>query len=175
MRELFEVIEQMFGIRKIDDIESLLPKNTLIARDSRIKISRINKELKESRAVFNPEKPTLKKLGIKLVKSKNGLSVDFAKTPKYLYGGKKSRKSIVKIKLKGNRNLDFEAAWKKAGFKEEEVVELDKLFTWHHLDDYNPVRGTSTLQLVKSQIHKKCTPHIGSVKQVEVYFNIKYK
>ena len=46
---------------------------------------------------------------------------------------------------------------------------------WHHLDDLDPVKGVATLQLVEKNIHKMALPHIGSVKQAEIYFNIKYK
>lgn len=165
----------LFDDKFIDDILGILPENTLSASASRIKIRKINSLLKKNKAIFNPDKPALKKLGIKLVKSKNGLSVDFSKTPKYLFGGRKSSKSIVKIKLKGNRGLDNKVAWKKAGFNEKQIEELDEIYTWHHMDDFDPVKGEATLQLVERSIHKKCTPHIGSVKQVEEFFNIKYK
>lgn len=172
---LKEKVLLLFDDKFIDDILDILPENTLSASASRIKLRKINSLLKKSKAVFNPKKPALKKLGIKLVKSKNGLSVDFSKTPKYLFGGRKSSKSIVKIKLKGRRKLDFDTAWKKAGFNDKQREILGKKYMWHHLDDLDPVKGEATMQLVERFIHKNTTPHIGSVKQIEAFFNIKYK
>lgn len=156
----------------IDDIISILPENKLGRSASRNRITKINNLLKKSTAIFNPDKPALKKLGVKLFKSANGLSVDFSKTPKYLFGGKVSKKSVVRIKLKGTRTLDFKTAWKKAGFSKEEILELADKFTWHHLDDFDPVTGEATMQLVDTFIHGKSRPHIGSVKQVMEYFNL---
>ena len=170
-----ERILLLFDEDRIDDVISILPENTLSRVASRNKIKAINKALLSSRAVFNPNKPALQKLGVRLFKSKNGLSVDFSKTPKYLYGGKHSKQSVVKIKLKGSRKKDFDAAWKKTGLNNEQIKELDKLYTWHHMDDFDPVTGEATLQLVETFIHGKSRPHLGSVKQIEDFFNIIYK
>ncbi|MCB9235676.1 MAG: HNH endonuclease [Bacteroidia bacterium] len=159
----------------IDDVLSILPANKLSASQSREKIRKINELLKKSSAVFNPNKPALEKLGVTLYKSKNGLCVDFSKTPKYLYGNKVNSKSVVKIKLKGSRELDNLTAWKKTGFSEEQIKLIREDYTWHHLDDFNPVTGQGTLQLVEKEIHRQCSPHIGSVKQIEGFFGILYK
>lgn len=161
--------------KQLDDVISLLPENKLSPYETRLRINKINETLKSSTAAFNPDKPALKKLGVTLYKSKNGLSVDFAKTPQYLYEGKVSNKSIVKIKLKGSRDLDFDAAWKKAGFTDEQIKAIDKRYMWHHLDDFDPNTGEATLQLVEAFIHGKSRPHIGSVRQVEMFYEITYK
>jgi hypothetical protein len=40
-------------------------------------------------------------------------------------------------------------------------------YTWHHLDDFDPVTGECTMQLIKTSEHQKTLPHTGSVKQWE--------
>ena len=47
-------------------------------------------------------------------------------------------------------------------------------YTWHHLDDYDPVTGESTMQLVRRTDHEGSLPHTGSVRQKENYTGIKY-
>ena len=47
-------------------------------------------------------------------------------------------------------------------------------YTWHHLDDYDPVTGESTMQLVKTTDHIGSLPHTGSVKQYSNYNNTSY-
>ncbi|NBL66086.1 hypothetical protein GV828_12845 [Flavobacterium sp. NST-5] len=119
---------------------------------------------------FNPSKKALKEIGVELPISKNGkgLSVDFANT-KYLYPAKGKQKNIVRIKLTGDDNLDIKLANKLAGF-----IKRPLKYTWHHLDDYDPVTNTCTMQLVETIIHIKCNPHIGAVKMIEEFFNFKY-
>lgn len=123
---------------------------------------------------YNPNKPALKKLEIKIPKSANGLAPDFAKTP-YLYPTTGQQKNIVRIKLTGARTQgtlnDVAEANKLAGFGKKPP----KGYTWHHLDDFNPVTGESSMQLVKTSVHRKTGPHLGSVKQYEDCFGIKYK
>ena len=47
-------------------------------------------------------------------------------------------------------------------------------YTWHHMDDFNPKTGESTMQLVKRIDHEGSLPHTGSVKQMENYTGVKY-
>ena len=92
------------------------------------------------------------------------MSVDFAET-EYLYKTAGEEKNIVTIKLTGKRNLDDKLANELSGIKLTD--EIQEGYTWHHLDDYNPVRGTCTMQLVEFSIHQKACPHFGSVKLIE--------
>jgi hypothetical protein len=109
------------------------------------------------------------KLGIKLKATKNGLCADFAGT-KYLYPAKGKEKNIIKIKLTGNDYYDFKLANDLAGLSKKPLG-----YTWHHLDDYDPITNTCTMQLVKTVIHTKTNPHFGGVKLIEEFLNFKYK
>ena len=75
-------------------------------------------------------------------------------------------KNIVKIKLTGVDNLDKKLANRLAGFKRN-----PKGYTWHHLDDYDPITNTCTMQLVKTRFHEITYPHYGGVEIVKKYFN----
>lgn len=125
-------------------------------------------ERKRPSKVFDPNKKALSELGIKLKKSKVGLSVDFADTP-YLYPVTGEQRNIVKIKLTGDDNLDIKLANELAGLNKKPLK-----YTWHHLDDYDPMTNTCTLQLVETKIHIKCNPHYGAVKIAEEFHKIKY-
>ena len=97
------------------------------------------------------------------------MSVDFAET-EYLYKTAGEEKNIVTIKLTGDELLDKKLANKLANLKKQ-----PKGFTWHHLNDYNPKRGTCTMQLVETIIHKASCPHYGAVKLIEDLLKIVYK
>ncbi len=108
-------------------------------------------------------------MGIKLPRSKNGLSVDFVDTP-YLYPVTGNQKNIVKIKMTGSNYYDNKLANRLAGFESQPTN-----FTWHHLDDYNVIDGVCTVQYVNKDIHASTYPHFGSVKVIEDFLNIIYK
>ena len=42
-------------------------------------------------------------------------------------------------------------------------------YTWHHLDDFDPVTGECTMQLVRRDIHNASKPHTASPKQYSNY------
>lgn len=162
------------SISRIDDaikdlgIEIKVPKNTLSVQASLKKMENIVSNLKGGSKRFNPQKKKLKELGILLKRTKTGLCVDFEGT-KYLYPITGKQKNIVKIKLTGHDNSDFKLANKLAGFDGK-----PKDYTWHHLDDYDPIDGTCTMQLVEKDIHKASCPHYGGVKVLEDFLNFKY-
>ena len=75
----------------------------------------------------------------------------------------------VKITMQGSRGRDFTAAYKAAGITKSQ----SKGYTWHHVDDFDPCTGETTMQLVKSNgAHKQS--HKGSVHQFEQWFRVKY-
>ena len=82
-----------------------------------------------------------------------------------------NEKAIIKIPMQGNRDDDFEEAFKRSGINPEDA----KDYTWHHLDDFNPSDGTCTMQLVKTSAHIESLPHQGAVKQFTEHFGIKNK
>jgi hypothetical protein len=172
-RLLEEALDQMSSMGRINNaikelgIKILVPKNTLNAADSVRRMKRIIASLKLKQP-FNPDKAALKNLGIKLPKSQMGTSVDFADTP-YLYPARGEQKNIVKIVLTGDRNLD-----KKLAYLLSEISP-NKNYTWHHLDDFEPLNNTCTMQLVLKEIHEATYPHYGAVAIIEEFFNIIYK
>jgi hypothetical protein len=166
---------ELANIKFIDDaikklkIEITIPKNTLNATQSIKKLENIFQSLKNKIPPkhYNPKKEALKKLGIKLKATKNGLCADFEGT-KYLYPAKGKEKNIIKIKLTGNDYYDFKLANDLAGLSKKPLG-----YTWHHLDDYDPITNTCTMQLVKIKYHRKTNPHFGSVELVKQFFNSK--
>lgn len=72
-------------------------------------------------------------------------------------------------KLIGIDYYDFKLANELAGLLNKPIG-----YTWHHLDDFDPVHGTCTMQLVETKFHIKTNPHFGSVKLIEEFLNFKY-
>lgn len=72
--------------------------------------------------------------------------------------------------MQGTRDRDFTEAFKLAGISKSESTG----YTWHHVDDFDPVTGMTTMQLVKTSAHEATFPHKGSVSQFEKHFGVKY-
>ncbi|RBW59436.1 hypothetical protein DS884_06770 [Tenacibaculum sp. E3R01] len=102
------------------------------------------------------------------------LSVDFKYTPQFFYGKKKGKPGTVKIKLTGNDEIDFKMAYKNSGISEKEIDNIDSLYTWHHLDDFDPLTGECSMQLVLMQVHKASCPHIGGAGLYKAFMGIGY-
>ena len=78
--------------------------------------------------------------------------------------------SIVQIRLTGDYDQDFEAA-SRAGFGQKSEPKFNgDTYVWHHLNDYNPVTGMATMQLVNRDAHRYIT-HYGSVAQYKAANN----
>ncbi|KGT97008.1 RHS repeat-associated core domain-containing protein, partial [Dickeya fangzhongdai] len=101
--------------------------------------------------------------------------VDFSGTDALYQGGT----NTVKIKMTGGRYGDFKAANELAGYKGASGMATGKAhpdgYTWHHLNDYNPVTNESTMQLVKTEAHEATFPHAGSVSQFEKHHGVEYE
>ena len=82
-----------------------------------------------------------------------------------------SQKNIVTIHMQGSRGRDFTEAYKQAGLSKSQVKAMGK-YTWHHLDDFDPVTGKGTMQLVTQSAHEASLPHTGSVAQFEKHFGL---
>ncbi len=93
--------------------------------------------------------------------------VDFADSPS-LYPAADGQSSIVQIPLQGARGRDFTQANIAGGFDS-----TPNGYTWHHLDDFDPATGMSTMQLVDRDAHASVS-HSGSVSQFEQEFGVKY-
>ena len=93
-------------------------------------------------------------------------NVDFTGSPDLF----PSENAIVKIKMQGARGRDFTEAFKESGIDRK----LAGDYTWHHMHDFDPVTGETTMQLVKTDTHKATIPHKGSVSQFEKHFGVEY-
>ncbi|MDM9557198.1 MULTISPECIES: HNH endonuclease [Pseudomonas] len=82
-----------------------------------------------------------------------------------------NQKKIVTITMQGSRGRDFTQAFKEAGIKATDPAVDD--YTWHHVDDFDPKTGKSTMQLVKTSAHEATFPHGGSVSQFEKHFGLR--
>ena len=177
-------IERGKGTRKyVDVIEILDHKKTIRFRGTEQEVNqylkiisktddellKIVKSVIRNSTKFDTNKQALKLNSIVIKRSKNGLVPDFSKTPEFLYKGD-IRYGKIKIKLTGVDSQDFKAA--------NEIAKLSKKpkrYTWHHMDDFDPITGECTMQLVKSSIHTLTYPHKGGAKIWTEIFNIVYK
>ena len=87
-----------------------------------------------------------------------------------LYPIKGAQKNIVTIKMQSSRSRDFTQAYKEAGIPRS----AKKDYTWHHVDDFDPKTGNTTMQLVRKSAHEATYPHGGSVAQYEKHFKVNY-
>ena len=92
--------------------------------------------------------------------------INFANSPS-LYNGDAGT-PIVQIPLQGSRGRDFTQANIAGGFDTQPAG-----YTWHHLDDFDPATGMSTMQLVETGAHSSVA-HGGSVAQFQQEFGVKY-
>lgn len=97
--------------------------------------------------------------GIKL--TGNG-GPDFAGTD-YLYQVAEGQRNIVRVKINGT-DADFDAANAAGGFESK-----PDLYTWHHVDDFDPITGEGTLQLVLTEAHVATYRHYGGAAQARTY------
>ncbi len=88
----------------------------------------------------------------------------------HLYSAGQGQRSIVEIKLTGSRRADDKLANEWGGFTEKPSG-----YMWHHVDDFDPQTGTSSLELVDKDAHWATQPHAGSVAQYEKFHGIPYK
>jgi RHS repeat-associated protein len=93
--------------------------------------------------------------------------VDFTGSPD-LFPVTGNQKNIVSITMQGARGRDFTQAYKEAGIKASVADD----YTWHHVDDFDPETGKTTMQLVKTSAHEATFPHGGSVAQFEKHFGL---
>ncbi|MDP1828229.1 MAG: HNH endonuclease [Archangium sp.] len=93
---------------------------------------------------------------------RNGRGINFATSP-YLYKGA-GQKAIVRIQYSGSRDADFGLANVKANIGNTQTPPTG--YTWHHLDDYNPITNEGTMQLVLTAAHK-AWGHWGGVEQFQ--------
>jgi hypothetical protein len=168
LKSIDEAIEKLK--KKNPKFEIKVPANKLGYAQSANRLQTIFKNIKKKKPPkhFDPNKAALKKEGISLPVSQKGLGVcvDLAGT-KYLYPVTGTQKNIVKIKLTGNDYYDKILAEELSGIA---LKDIEGKYTWHHLDDFDPITNTCTMQLVDMKVHKYCAPHIGAVEIVKNYY-----
>ncbi|WP_394666429.1 HNH endonuclease [uncultured Chryseobacterium sp.] len=150
----------LFRLAK-EDYEKFIsfPKKT--SKERKNIIEEVNLQLKSSSKKYNSENAKLK--GYDVPKSKVGTSPDFSTTPQHLY----NNKSIVKIKIKGERNLDFIESFKAMDITDKKAMKaILKDYTWHHLDDLT-AELECTMQLVTQEAHRATYTHFGSAGQAQ--------
>lgn len=176
---------------KQEDIEKYLDKLRKSDNEIKFEFERIlKKAINTDSKRFNPFKEALKKYrneGVNILKSGlkgglekgRGLVPDFLHTPEFLFNSD-LRFGKIKIKVTGIDSDDFllcnEAVEKfMPGFTKKYVPKgknKPNKYTWHHMDDYNPITGECTMQLVKTKIHTACFPHKGAPGIIELFFGI---
>jgi RHS repeat-associated protein len=95
--------------------------------------------------------------------------VDFSGSPDLFPVGE-GQQNVVEILMQGTRKRDFVEAFKAAGISSKDATG----YTWHHVRDFNPETGKTTMQLVKTSAHEATFPHAGSVEQFEKALHVKY-
>lgn len=88
----------------------------------------------------------------------------------HLYPAGEGQQSVVPIRLTGSYRADEKLANEAGGFTEK-----PEGYMWHHVDDFNPQNGTSSVELVDKKVHNATRPHIGGVAQYEKHHGVRYK
>ncbi len=81
------------------------------------------------------------------------------------------QRNIVQIPMQGSRTRDFTQADKAAGITASDRAGT---YTWHHVDDFDPKTGMTTMELVDTDAHRAVSGHKGSVYQFEQHTGLKY-
>jgi hypothetical protein len=118
-------------------------------------------------------------IALKQIRTPGG-GLDFSGT-KAMHVNADGGETIVTIQYTGSRNGDYRAANAQAGFLGKRGLptidahrQVAPGYTWHHVDDYNPVTNTGTMQLVRTNVHG-VIDHVGGVKQYEVATGVEYQ
>jgi hypothetical protein len=100
----------------------------------------------------------------------------FANTD-YLFPVQAGQQNVLNLEMTGSRRLDFKAANEAVGLQSLVPSGADSPsgYVWHHVDNFNPLTGTATLELVERGAHNATIPHRGSVYQWEQLNGIPYK
>jgi hypothetical protein len=88
----------------------------------------------------------------------------------HLYPAGPGQRSVFKMPLTGSRKADVALANEMGGF-----ADPPKGYRWHHVDDFDPQTGESTLELITKEAHEATYPHAGSVSQWEKFHGRPYK
>ncbi|MCB9810831.1 MAG: HNH endonuclease [Candidatus Nomurabacteria bacterium] len=118
-------------------------------------IREIIRELEDEGWLFDVEKAR-EYLGLEIKASKRGFAPDYTSLAETIYLEEpviyqgESFFAKIKIKMSGIRSVDDELANAAA-----DLAKKPEGYTWHHLDDFDPVTGECTMQLVSEKVHMK--------------------
>jgi hypothetical protein len=87
----------------------------------------------------------------------------------HLYPAAQGQRSVVRIKLTGSRRNDSRHANEEGKF-----AGTPEGYRWHHVDDFDPLSGEATLELVSEKAHSATLRHVGSVAQYAKHHGIPY-
>ena len=79
------------------------------------------------------------------------------------------RETIIRMEAQGSRARDFNLANSSFGFSETRTG-----YVWHHVDDYNVLGNTFTMELVQSSAHNASKPHAGTCAQYDAIHGASY-
>jgi hypothetical protein len=157
-------------------------KNFMKTHDQKIEL--INSIVSGLPNKYSPDE-VAKLTGTYIPLSDRGLCPDFSKLTdpndiKYIVYGGNIENTKIKIKLTGIRDADEMLAFEKIGVPAAERNSDTFGFVLHHLDDFDPITGEATMQLVVKEYHNlkvwgTLFKHIGSVKLWEDFYLVKYK
>ena len=120
----------------------------------------------------SPGKRAERKGYVGIKSTKNG-GVDFRGTD-YVYKRIKGGETIVDIEMSGSRRGDVARAFDAANISPYMRKYIQMNYTWHHLDNFDPLTNRCTMQLVLNEAHVATYPHIGAVAQYEKYYGVIY-
>lgn len=127
-------------------------------------IAIIDKLMENENYVFNSEAASAaakREFGIDfdIPPSDVGLAPDYSSIADKTVNGKpvifkvEGVQAITKIKYSSVRDIDFRLAYEKMGIPNNMIDVVKENYVWHHLDDFNPVTGEGTMQLVLKDVH----------------------
>lgn len=88
----------------------------------------------------------------------------------HLYPAGPGQRSVFKMPLTGSRRADVDLANEMGGFTEKPDG-----YIWHHVDDFNPQTGKSSIELVEENAHRATSANSGSVSQYEKFHGRPYR
>lgn len=159
--DLFDMASNVMKlrIRNAQDLSNFSFYHKLSDMEKKVRLEKVIKELKKNTDyVFDPVKAK-KATHIDIPPSINGLAPDYYDLKDTMYEGNRvvyrsgEKDAILKINYSSVRDIDFRLAYNQLGISNDKIVEIEKLYVWHHLDDFDPVTGVGTMQLVLKSLH----------------------
>ncbi|MBC8054717.1 MAG: HNH endonuclease [Sphingobacteriaceae bacterium] len=175
----------LLRIRNSEDVDNFIKFLKLSDSEKTARIDEIIEFLLQDKdCIFNPKKAK-QAVNIDIPASFRGLAPDYDTIKDILFKGNpviykfKDAYGILKIKYSSVRDIDFRLAYEKLGMSTDDIKKIEDLYVWHHLDDWDPVSGEGTMQLVLKSLHNStgydnALNHTGGVALWKWYYLIYY-